>query len=95
MLNFVSGSTISVPSSAILITLTFFSILLYFISNAAGIIIFSNDVHSIKAEGPINVTDEGISISFSDVQPLKKPSPMHVIDVGIVICVNEVQSKKE
>ena len=48
---------------------------------------FVNDLHPLKDEGPIEVTDEGISMVFNEVQSSNALSSILVTELGISICV--------
>ena len=52
---------------------------------------FSNDLHLLKAEYPIFVTDAGIIISFILEHSSKAQLPIVFTDGGISICVNDEQ----
>lgn len=49
----------------------------------------------LKADLPIEFTEEGMINSVIDVQPSNVPSWILVIDVGSVISVSEVQLQNE
>ena len=55
-----------------------------------GINISFNDLHFMKTNCLIVVTDGGISICCKDEHSLKTPSSITLIDEGIIICVKDV-----
>ena len=61
----------------------------------AGIEICVNEVHSLKAKLPINVTDDGIEICVNDEKRQKAKIPIKVADDGIWICFNDEPGQKE
>ena len=52
-------------------------------------VICTNDEHPVKAESPIEVTDERIEISVNCEHPERAKNPIDVIDDGFVICLND------
>ena len=56
---------------------------------------FFNFEQSLKAQFPIEVTEEGISISANVEHWINEESPIVVTEEGIAICVNEGISKND
>ena len=60
-----------------------------------GIVIFSNDSHSINAQEPIKVTDEGRFISINDLQCAKTWLWIVVNGAKIEILLSDEQWSKQ
>ena len=56
--------------------------------------IWAKEVHLLKAEFPISVTEDGIVISVRDEHLLKAKKPIWVVKEGIEICFNKEHSLK-
>ena len=50
-----------------------------------------NELHPLKADDPMDFTEEGIATCVNELHPLKANDSMDFTEEGIVICANDEQ----
>ena len=63
--------------------------------NCCGIVIDDNDVHPLKQQSPITLTEEGIDTDDNDLHLLKHPAPITLTEDGIDTDDNDLHLLKQ